>query len=141
MYAKPTRVFTSTWVNRKPNRANSSVTKRSPVPSTNDGLLSRLPNNFMSLPASGSARGRNARVEKTNCDVDPEVGEQHAHRDQQRTAGDHRVVVALNGGEHGHAQARVTEDHLRDERARDHGPEREGQARELRQHGIAEHVK
>src|SRR5665213_4377869 len=137
--ARPTRVLTSTCTSSGPSSANSRVAKNSPKPSTKDGVRSRFLSSFMSLPRL--LRGLDTRIEEADQDVDAEVCDEDRDRHEQRAAGDQGIVVAFDGGQDRHAKAWVTEDHLGDQRATDHGAEREREPGELRQHRVTEHVK
>src|SRR5687768_2917429 len=118
MYAKPTRVFVFTSMISGPSSASSKVTRNSPAPSKNAGDLSKFLNSFILL--APCLHGPDARIEQPNQDVGGKVGDQHRDGDEQGTAGDDRVVVALNRGQDGHAEAGIAEDDLGDQRAAHH---------------------
>src|SRR5258706_12462636 len=140
MKAKPTRVYASTWRKSGAKSARRVVPKKVEKPIRNTGDLKRPRRSFMdALSLAFRLRGADARIEEADEDIDAEVRDEHAHRDEERAAGDDRIIRALNGGEDGHAQSRIRENHLRDERAADHPSERQREAGELREHGVAEH--
>ena len=93
--------------------------KNSAIPKRNAGDLSRPRRSFIAMPPPSAPRGCAGRESPIRISTLKLAMSTH-DRDEQRAARDERIVVALDGGEHRHAEARVAEDHLGDERAADH---------------------
>ena len=104
MKASPTRVCASMCMKSGAKRASRMVREKETHPDEEPRGLEQTAKELHPCPPVCAARMRGSR--KPDHDVDAEVGDEHAHRDEQRAPRDQRIVVALNRGEHRHTQAR-----------------------------------
>ena len=88
-----------------------------------------------------SLSGFDPGIQKPNENIDGKIGRKHADGDKQRAPLNERIVITLNCRQHGHAEARIRKNHFRYESPSDHHAQRQRQTGQLRQHGIAKHVK
>ena len=87
-----------------------------------------------------SHSGPGTRVDQDVDDVDDEVGDQHAHDDEQEGPLQQEEVLVLDRLEDQVAEPRIGEDDLGDQGAGHEHAELQGQAGDLRQHRVPERV-